>query len=96
MEDELFADWTLASSLILFCDFVLVDDVDVFDFGELGGASVPLLVFDDVGEEGFQKSVENWLVEGISVHFGEHGSTSDLWFVFKAMISKSITRSALT
>lgn len=49
LEDEFFADRALSCSLILFDDFVLIDDVDVFDFSKLCDASCPLLIFDNIG-----------------------------------------------
>ena len=60
--DEFLTNRTLLSSLGLFSDFILSDDVNIFNFSELSNITTPFFIFYNKGKERFQKCVENWLM----------------------------------
>jgi len=72
LKNEFFANWTLSCSFILFGDFVLVDDVNIFYFSKLSDVSSPLFVFEDERKKRFQQSVENSSMKSIPIDLSEH------------------------
>jgi len=55
--DEFLTNGTFPSRLGLFSDFILSDDINIFNFSELGNISTPFFIFYNEGKERFQKSV---------------------------------------